>query len=801
MKKRLLGLILALTCLLLPILTSCGDGEEYKATAKVKPMTVTLYGIKGEGTTDEAILKVQNKLNEYTEGNLSTRVLLRLFTEDEYYEKLDEAIEKAQKYKEEQKNNKKNNKTTTAEETKAPDGTGDDKDDKKDSEKFELQFDDEKGTQVDIFMVRGTEKLTEYVDRKLATSVKVAERSSLMGKYISSRYLALASTGNPIGGGELEKTTLYGIPCNYVVGDYTYLLVNKEIADNYGYAEKNLDTLDELSLFLNDAAKDYSDYVTLYNAPELAYGTMSNTLIGAALPNDVNAFTFLDRKPVFTDTAYVNFYKNLNLFENKGYITEGDSHALPEDGKVAAAFIKGNAALPEKYADDYYVLTYQKPVVEDIGTVFCVSSLAANSSRCLEVVNALMTNKDYRNTFQYGVENEHYKVNDYTGELEVMDGGYNMNYADTGNMFILEPNTSMSPEMLALAENDWALAKQQYRDAVVNPFTAPYMKFNLTYYDETNFVSSGWYKGAYIENMTAIVSEFDDYKTGLEKALAEAQAEIDKENEKNKNKEDYVEKTLDVEKETAEYTESYIADFEKYGDGRWYKSVLNGKVESDIETLLKDTKAFADAYEKAKKEAEGKGETFDETKWYKTVLAGKTTYSMIEVVVDKKDYSDALKAAKKAAEADKEKFDEAKFRDEYKVKTNIKGIFEDLAKDIKAAEDEAKKENKTFDVNAFLAEYAKPMIEDINKKYTFAYAPGYTAGHMEAVEALTAEYLERLMDYTVGSELTFEEHAAALAAEYAEEEEVKLMLDPEYADSITAQFTAWAKKMGYISDK
>ena len=83
MKKRLLGLILALTCLLLPILTSCGD-DEYQATLKVKPITVTLYGIKGEGTTDEAIKAVQDKMNEYTEGNLSARVLLRLFTEEEY---------------------------------------------------------------------------------------------------------------------------------------------------------------------------------------------------------------------------------------------------------------------------------------------------------------------------------------------------------------------------------------------------------------------------------------------------------------------------------------------------------------------------------------------------------------------------------------------------------------------------------------------------------------------------------------------------------------------------------------------
>ena len=61
MKKRFLGLFLALTCLLLPILTSCGD-DEYETTLKVKPMTITLYGITGESTTDEAVLAVQDAL-------------------------------------------------------------------------------------------------------------------------------------------------------------------------------------------------------------------------------------------------------------------------------------------------------------------------------------------------------------------------------------------------------------------------------------------------------------------------------------------------------------------------------------------------------------------------------------------------------------------------------------------------------------------------------------------------------------------------------------------------------------------
>ena len=167
MKRRFLGLVLALSCLLMPILTACSDGSDYVATSKVKPMTITLYGITGESTTEEAILAVQNELNQYTEGNLNTRVLLRLFTEDEYYEKLDEAIAKAQDYKE----NGTTAPTVTENESEDTDGK---------SDRFEVKFENEKGTQVDIFMVRGADQLHKYVESNIAASLKIEEKSSII---------------------------------------------------------------------------------------------------------------------------------------------------------------------------------------------------------------------------------------------------------------------------------------------------------------------------------------------------------------------------------------------------------------------------------------------------------------------------------------------------------------------------------------------------------------------------------------------------------------------------------------------
>ena len=56
MKKRLLAFFIAVICLIMPVLTSCSD-EEAEVSMITKPVTVTLYGIKGEGTNASLVTK------------------------------------------------------------------------------------------------------------------------------------------------------------------------------------------------------------------------------------------------------------------------------------------------------------------------------------------------------------------------------------------------------------------------------------------------------------------------------------------------------------------------------------------------------------------------------------------------------------------------------------------------------------------------------------------------------------------------------------------------------------------------
>jgi len=176
MKKRLLAFFIAVTCLVMPALTSCGKKKESVSTG-TKALTVTLYGIKGEGTTDEAIKAVQDELNVYSEGNLTTRVILKLFTEDEYYAKLDEALLVAKEYEEQESTSKGNGK------------------DKNKNNGNEIVFPEEKGAQVDIFMVRGYEMFSKYNEEESIVSLNLTDKSALMRKYIGKDVKVKAAGG------------------------------------------------------------------------------------------------------------------------------------------------------------------------------------------------------------------------------------------------------------------------------------------------------------------------------------------------------------------------------------------------------------------------------------------------------------------------------------------------------------------------------------------------------------------------------------------------------------------------------
>ena len=525
--KKILVCLLLVAAMCLPVLTGCSDDTAIDETT-TKPLTITLYGITGETTTAEAIQAVQDKINEYTEGKFNTHIILRLFPEAQYYTEIESRlaeIEKrladeaaaAKKRKEEERAAKRENRTLAPETTVEAVTT--DAETYVENGAIKTVYPAEKNTQVDIFMVQGASKLNQYFDNGWLSSLSdaLANDSKVLYNYIATDLLDAAKLEVTVESDySVSRGSVYGIPNNNIFGEYVYLLVNKEIAERFYYKPEDVSTLGNLQYFLMDAARDYPDYITLYNNPtfNIEYFTESESLVGGMITNTSKIYSRSLPRDILNITSYTNARQYMYTWNDEGYIVEGDYYSLPEDRQVAAAFIKGDITTPEKYEDDYYVITYQNPTAtrnDRPGTMFCVSAYTSNVNRCMQIITALQTVKSFRDTFQYGVEGVHYTTDEYTGIVTYLNQDYSMNPADTGNLFIMTPNTDMSEYMLKMSENNWALAKQHNRNVI----NSPYVAFPLQIVTKDNYktVSKVWkemYNAAYAQASQA--EGFDESK-------------------------------------------------------------------------------------------------------------------------------------------------------------------------------------------------------------------------------------------------------------------------------------------------
>ena len=97
LNKKIICLVLVFVFMLPFVLTGCSDSGDVTTGRTTKPLTFTLYGITGEGTTEEAIKAVEDAMNVYTEGKFNTHIILRLYPESEYYNVLESKLAEIQK--------------------------------------------------------------------------------------------------------------------------------------------------------------------------------------------------------------------------------------------------------------------------------------------------------------------------------------------------------------------------------------------------------------------------------------------------------------------------------------------------------------------------------------------------------------------------------------------------------------------------------------------------------------------------------------------------------------------------------
>ncbi|MDD4125875.1 MAG: hypothetical protein PHW77_09170, partial [Eubacteriales bacterium] len=456
MKKRLVSF--ALVCMMLLsmlVLSSCrGDIVIDPIKAKI----YTIYTICGEGTTEEAIREVELALNRLTFYQLGLCVKLIMVTEDEYDDLITDTLAECKAYDEEKK--KKTSKTTTSADTSTSSEssaatsntvfTGDDYIAMLErGEEYVLPT-----PRLDIFLVVGYDNYIDLVGNNLLSVLdeKLTSEAKLIKDYVFPSFLEAAKVTNSKG-----TRKIYGIPMNKGIGQYDYIVFDKEFLDKYSIDADTMANLEDLEYYLKIIAENETDIVPLgnvFDSPEIAYlfeEGFSVFIKNGATVNDT-----------YTNKQVLDYFTLIARYRAMGYLQEADN-----DDRWAVKFIRGTFEDIEKLEAttgneyDYTIHSYPVATNEDLlSSLFSISAYTISDelTDASELLTFIETNKDAANLLTHGIAGVNYELNE-NDQVVRLNNDYNMDVKHTGNSFLTYTLKGENP-------NKWQKLMEQNNDSL-----------------------------------------------------------------------------------------------------------------------------------------------------------------------------------------------------------------------------------------------------------------------------------------------------------------------------------------------
>lgn len=557
MNKRLISLFLCFLMLISVSATGCsffGGGDETTSESGVtvdpdsgSAITLTMYIPCEKPVAEEDRLLVEEAINKITKSKFKTQINLYLPTVDEYYETI-EGIMQARAYEQEQEELAKSElkKAIRAAKAEGVDSevaiskfydehpewvkyqeTTADPDAEETAPETrlnelgmpEIKYPDERENQLDIIWLSGYDKLIEYIeaDQLQRLDEELSSSSKKLKQYIYTGALDAVKTAG---------SGTYAIPNNTVIGEYTYLLLNKSLVDKYKYSPSDLTSVVKCADFLADVSKYEPDVlpvvgelpVTLTKYWSIDPDTLEVdhdkfNVIGHGISDMAtlgSMFNFTGLFGTNVELANTSDYAKqliaIRTYKDLGYITEDTSTTK----EYAMRVVKGGGELVEVYGDDFYMNVIESPRAgyEDIfGNMLGVSTYTRSLKRSMEIITYLNTNSDLRNILQYGVEDVHYEL-DEDGLLHRLNDRYMMDINKTGNVFMAYPEEGMP-------KNVWDYGKSQNTDAKT------LMTLGLRF-KEDDFTSSDDENA--LEKLRSAIRAVNEYSAEVEQKLMNAQS-------------------------------------------------------------------------------------------------------------------------------------------------------------------------------------------------------------------------------------------------------------------------------------
>ncbi|MBR4031636.1 MAG: hypothetical protein IKJ07_02770 [Clostridia bacterium] len=356
----------------------------------------------------------------------------------------------------------------------------------------ELVYPETQENQLDIIYVSGLDMYREYIENDWLMALDSYISSS--GKKLND-YIA----GSLLKGVQYYGST-YAIPNNVQIGEYKYMLVDKDLFDEWRYNSEQVSTVLDLNHFFEDISNSNPEilpidatfdecigqFVWYWNIDWVEDEFGDNiysigdgnkfSLLGALYGDAATASRgqiSLGFNSLFTSPEYRDIYLKLKEYEYNGYYaTEGDTRTnaavsfVDGDYTIKASMEENDGVYTDENGKEYYAYVVKYPEVDETslyGNMFGVFANSSNVSACVSVLTMLNTDSKLRNILQYGVEGVDYTIDEETGVLtRSADTLYKMDIEKTGNCFIAHPEEGLPADY-------WENAKNQNNDALINP--------------------------------------------------------------------------------------------------------------------------------------------------------------------------------------------------------------------------------------------------------------------------------------------------------------------------------------------
>ena len=459
MRKKFTCLLLCLVAMLSLAFGGCGEEDSTDLEDEVsarKAVTLNMWVISEKEISAETEALVEEAFNELTQSKYTTKVDFIFLTEDEYFDVLDAKLAAAAE-------NKANEdpgfvlpgmaeETTEAVETTAEMIVNE-------LGQRLLKYPDIEKHQIDIIFLAGQDRLTQYIQEGKLSSMdtNLNSTSKVLKDYIYPSFLEQI---------KYEKST-YAIPNNHLIGEYTYLLVNKELAEKYYIDVSKITSFVDCADLINEIGTKETGI-----APVLAYADPVNmqywlgnndlALVASYVPAQATLGNRTVMRSLFDTTSFTDHMVLMQKCEDNGWFAADPANTTD----FGVAILNGGYEVQEQYADKYEVkvLTYPTLIEETVyESMFAISAYTANFDRAMEIITFINTNAEAKNILQYGVEGVHYEIDEDDGTFSYLNDDYRMNNLYTGNSFLAYTTEDMPADI-------WENAKAANRESRISPY-------------------------------------------------------------------------------------------------------------------------------------------------------------------------------------------------------------------------------------------------------------------------------------------------------------------------------------------